>query len=107
VRVRIVGSLAQGEVPPNPHEIEDAFREQAIVSVGMELGSIPVEAERIRELREKPVSAMDLVAESFRKRMGEGPMDAGELLKMLVEKEPEETEEAILRAVEEKVRGSG
>jgi exonuclease SbcD len=107
VRARIVGSLAQGEVPPNPREIEEAFREQAIVSVGMELGVVPVEAEKIRELRERPVSAMDLVAESFRKRMGEGPMDAGELLKMLVEKEPEETEEAILRAVEEKVRGSG
>jgi DNA repair exonuclease SbcCD nuclease subunit len=107
VRVRIIGSLAPGEAPPNPREIEDAFREQAIVSVGMELGVVPVEAEKIRELRERPVSAMDLVAESFRKHMGEGPMDAGELLKMLVEKEPEETEEAILRAVEEKVRSSG
>ncbi|TDA32603.1 MAG: hypothetical protein DSO04_01905 [Hadesarchaea archaeon] len=107
VRVRIVGSLAQGEVPPNPREIEEAFREQAIVSVGMELGVIPVEAERIRELREKPASALDLVTESFKRRMGEGPMDAGELLKMLVEKEPEETEEAILKAVEEKVRGGG
>jgi DNA repair exonuclease SbcCD nuclease subunit len=104
VRVRITGSLAPGEIPPNPREIEGAFSEQAIVGVGMELGVIPVEAEKIRELREKPVSAMDLVAESFRRRMGEGPMDAGELLKMLVEKAPEETEEIILKAVEEKVK---
>jgi hypothetical protein len=34
-------------------------------------------------------------------------MDAGELLKMLVEKAPEETEEIILKAVEEKVKGAG
>jgi hypothetical protein len=107
VRVRDIGSLAPGENPPNPREIEDAFSGQAIVSVGMELGAIPMEAEKIRELREKPVSAMDLVAESFRRRMGEGPMDAGELLKMLVEKAPEETEEIILKAVEERVKGAG
>jgi DNA repair exonuclease SbcCD nuclease subunit len=107
VRIRILGSLAAGETVPDLRWLEESFKERAIVNLGVELGvAEPVEAEKIRELREKPVSAMDMVMEVFKKKMGAGPMDAGELLKLLVEKEAEEIEEILLRTVEEKVKSS-